>query len=94
MQLIPDWRQSWKFWSIRFGILGTCVASIFLAAPDAALYAWALLPDDIKSHLPPAFIKFSGVGILVLSFIARLVRQPKLEVDNGSDTDEPDKNGY
>lgn len=94
MQIINDWRKAWRFWSIRIGILGTCVASIFLAAPDAALYAWALLPDDIKSHLPPAFIKFSGVGILILSFIARLVRQPKLEVDNGSDTDKPDKNGY
>lgn len=94
MQLIRDWRKAWRFRSLQLGVIGTALTSLFIAAPDAALYAWALLPDDIKSHLPPGFIKYSGVGILVLSFVARLVRQPKLEVDNGSDTDEPDKNGY
>lgn len=88
MQLINDWRKSWKFWSIRLGLIGTALTSIFLAAPEAALYAWALLPDDIKSVLPPAFIKFSGIGILALSFIARLVKQTKLEAENDGSGEE------
>ena len=82
MKLINDWRKAWKFWSIQLGLIGGIITSVFLAAPEAALYAWALLPDDIKSVLPPAFIKFSGIGILALSFIARLVKQTKLEAEN------------
>ena len=92
MQLIRDWRKAWRFRSLQLGVIGTALTSLFIAAPDAALYAWALLPDDIKSHLPPGFIKYSGVGILVLSFVARLVRQPKLEVDNGHDRDGKEDN--
>lgn len=84
MKLIPDWRKSWKFWSIRLGVIGTVLTSIFLAAPDAALYAWALLPEDIKAHMPPAVIKFMGIGIMAASFIARVVQQPKLQVPNES----------
>lgn len=82
MKLIPDWRKSWKFWSIRLGVIGTVLTSIFLAAPDAALYAWALLPEDVKAHIHPAVIKFMGTGILALSFIARVVQQPKIKVTN------------
>lgn len=79
MNLIPNWKQSWKFWSVRFGILGTILTSIALAAPEAVLYAWAALPEDIKSHMPPAVIKWMGIGIMTLSVISRLIKQPKLE---------------
>lgn len=92
MNLIPNWKQSWKFWSVRFGILGTVLASIALAAPEAVLYAWAALPEDIKSHMPPAVIKWMGIGIMSLSVISRLIKQPKLEAPNEPDRDREQDN--
>jgi len=91
MKLINDWRESWKFWSIRLGLIGTALTSIFLAAPEAALYAWAALPSDLKSLINPEVIKFIGVAILVLSFIARVIRQTKLEAENERNANQADK---
>lgn len=82
MQLIRDWRKAWKFWSIRLGLIGTALTSIFLASPEAALYAWALLPEDIKTHMPPEVVKYMGIAILAGSFVARIIKQPKLEKKN------------
>jgi len=79
MQLIDDWKKAYKFWSVRLGVAGTVIVSIFLAAPEAALYAWAALPSELKSVLPSDVIKYSGVVILALSFFARVVKQHSLE---------------
>ena len=82
MQLIEDWKKAYKFWSVRLGLLGTVIVSFFLAAPEAALYAWAALPQELKSVLPADVIKYSGVVILALSFFARVVKQRSLEDGN------------
>jgi len=82
MKLIDDWKKFWRFKSIQFGVIGAALSSIFLAMPEAAIYAWAAMPEDIKSFLPPEVIKFTGIGILFLSFVARIVKQPKLESKN------------
>lgn len=79
MQLIPDWRQSWKFWSIRFGVLGTGLIALFTEFPTAALWVWASLPDDLKSRLPPEFMEYVALMILVGGVIARIIDQPKLK---------------
>lgn len=79
MKLIDNWQKAWKFWSLRLGIIGTAITSVFLASPDAALYAWAILPDDLKSTLHPDLIRFVGVFVLIASFGARVVKQPKID---------------
>jgi len=82
MKLIEDWKKVHKFWSVRLGIIGTALTALFLAVPDAAVHAWAFMPEDIKSSLPPELIKFVGILILGSSFVARIVKQPKLESKN------------
>jgi hypothetical protein len=76
--LIEGWKKAHKFWSVRLGVIGTAITAVFLAAPEAALHAWALMPEDVKTLLPPDVIKFLGVFILGSSFIARIVKQPKI----------------
>lgn len=98
MELIPDWKRSYKFWSVQLGLIGTVVTGFFLAAPEAALYAWAALPQELKSLLPPDILKWAGILILVLSFIARVIRQSKLEREtnearvNRADQNSPETN--
>jgi hypothetical protein len=79
MRLIEGWQKAHKFWSVRLGVIGTALTALFLAAPEAALHAWAVMPEDVKSMLPPEVIKFMGIFILGSSFVARIVKQPKLE---------------
>ncbi len=79
MRLIEGWQKAHKFWSVRLGVIGTALTALFLAAPEAALHAWALMPEDVKAMLPPEIIKFMGIFILGSSFVARIVKQPKLE---------------
>lgn len=78
MRLIDDWRKAYKFKSLQLGVIGATVTTIFLAAPEAALHAWALMPNDLKSMLPPDIIKYAGIFILGSSFVARLIDQPKI----------------
>lgn len=78
LELIPTWRSFWRFWSIRLALLGTALTTFVTAAPDAALQAWALLPQDLKQFLPPHYLQIISVGLFFLSIVARLIKQPKV----------------
>ncbi len=65
-------------WSVRLQILGLAMLGIFLEFPDAALAIWMALPGDLKSLLPPDFVKCLGYGIIIAGTIARIFRQRKL----------------
>lgn len=78
LKLIPDWRNWWRFWSLRLGALGTALAAWLIASPEAALAAWAALPQDLKAFIPPDYMPFIGVGLFVLSMFARVTKQEKL----------------
>lgn len=77
-ELIPDWKKAWRFWSMRLAALGTAITSLLILWPDAALQAWNLLPQDLKSVLPERMVPIIGVGIFILSMVARVINQPKL----------------
>lgn len=81
IELIDDWRKAWRFLSIQLGIVGSTVAGWLVAFPDHALAVWATLPDDLKAVLPAQYMPLFGVGIFVLSLIARIVKQRKLHED-------------
>lgn len=78
MKLVPNWRQCFKFWSVRLGMLGTALTGLLVAFPEAALHAWSLLPGDMKAFIPQQYMPFIGVGVFALSILARLIKQPKL----------------
>ncbi|WCF59062.1 holin [Pseudomonas phage UF_RH5] len=78
-ELIEDWRNWWRFWSVRLAAVGTAVTGVLIAFPDAALAAWAILPEEFKSAIPPQYMPLIGVGVFALSIVARLIRQEKLK---------------
>lgn len=78
MTLIPDWRNWWRFWSIRLQLAGVFILSLLEGLPDAAIATLAVLPPDIRAQINPEHIRYIGYAILTTGIIARLIRQPKL----------------
>ena len=83
LQLIEDWRNFWRFWSVRLGIVGSAVTGVLIAFPDVALSAWAMMPGDLKAAIPERYMPLIGVVIFVASLIARAIKQTKLEPKEG-----------
>lgn len=82
VELIPEWRLFAKFWSVRLSLLGSALLSLFLAFPDALIYAWNMTPPDLKEHLPVDWAKWIPVVLVVAGAFARVVKQRKLENAN------------
>lgn len=78
-QLVEDWRDSWRFWSVRLGVVGSVVTSVLIAFPDVALSVWSVMPDDIKAMIPERYTPIIGVVIFVTALIARVLKQPGLD---------------
>ena len=79
LELIEDWRNFWRFWSVRLGVIGSTITAWLIAFPDHALYVWAMLPADLKAYLPERYMPLFGVAVFVLSLVARAIKQTKLE---------------
>ena len=84
-ELIENWRECWRFWSVRLGIVGSAITGVLIAFPDVALSAWAMMPADLKSAIPERYMPLIGVVVFALSIVARLVKQKNL---NKGPTDE------
>ena len=52
-KFVTNWREHWRYWSVRLGVIGSIFVSWFVAFPESALHAWAILPDDIKAMAVP-----------------------------------------
>jgi hypothetical protein len=78
LQLVAYWREFWRHWSVQLGALGMLFISGFVMFPDYALQAWVMLPSDLKAMLPQQLVGYIGIGILVLSFIAKFIKQKNL----------------
>ena len=74
MKLIGNWRDGWRFTSIRA-----------MTAATALQGAWLALPDDLRATLPPWLPQTIAMVLLALGVFARLVRQDKLHRTSGHD---------
>ena len=83
LELIEDWRNFWRFWSVRLGIVGSAITGVLIAFPDVALSAWAMMPADLKAVIPERYMPLIGVVIFVASLVARAIKQTKLEQKEG-----------
>lgn len=64
MQLIPQWRQSLRLYSVRV-----------LLAIAALPAAWATVPDEVKALIPLPWMPWILTALAVAGVIARLVDQ-------------------
>ena len=76
--IVSNWRQVLRHWSLWLGSVGTALVGWFMAAPESAIAAWAMLPADLKAHLPPQLVGMFGRSLFVLSLTAKFINQRKL----------------
>ena len=74
MRLIPDWRRSWRFWSVRLNILG-----LLLLVGEQALPLWGMVPAESRGLLPRAVVVVLPLILFALATAARVIRQEKLD---------------
>ena len=70
IQLVEDWKQAWKFWSVRIWVI--------LAALPQVL---PLLGAETLAYLPTWLGNVISVAAL-LGVVARVVKQPSLQPDD------------
>ena len=64
MQLIPNWRQAWRMFSVQAMTLAGALQG-----------AWLAIPPDLKAHVPDGLVYVVTLAILALGVIGRLVVQ-------------------
>jgi hypothetical protein len=64
MKFIENVASSWKFFSMQA-----------MAAATTLQGLWMLLPDDLKSSVPPSFVQWLTLAILALGMIGRTIKQ-------------------
>lgn len=78
-KILNDWREVRKRWSLWLAGAGTSFLGWFVTAPESAFTAWAMLPEDLKAHLPPQVVAHIGFALLVMSLLAQFVNQRQLQ---------------
>lgn len=67
MKLIPEAKRAWRMFSVQaqaiaFALLGT----------------WQVMPEDLKSSLPPSLVYWVAMGLMLAGIAGRLIQQPKV----------------
>lgn len=66
--LIEDWHKAWKWFSVQAMVLAGAING-----------TWAVIPDDMKTSLPPGLIHWLTIGLLTLGVAGRLIDQTPKE---------------
>ena len=77
MKLIKGWRTFWRWWSTWLVLVGSTIITFAPQLSEALLYAWQIVPLDIKAYFPPEVVKYTGYAIAITGIPAKLVRQRK-----------------
>ena len=64
MKLVPDAKQSWKWYSQRT-----------MAIAAVLPFAWEQMPPELKSAVPDAMMPYIVAAVLVAGMIGRLIEQ-------------------
>lgn len=78
LELIPDWRKGWRFWSVQLQMAGAAILAFLEVFPDVFLSLWLATPPDIRDAFDPETLRFVGIGFVLLGTVARFIKQRKL----------------
>ena len=68
MKLIANWRKAYRMLSVQSMAMATAIQG-----------AWVVLPEDMKTTIPPQAVQWITMGLLVFGIVGRLVAQPKVQ---------------
>jgi len=74
--LVDDWRDAWRWWSMRLIAIGAAYHSLLLLVPaDQLLWLWSMLPGETRALLPAAAMHGIPLILFLLAGIGRLAAQ-------------------
>lgn len=82
---VSYWRKWWKLHSTWLNLAGIGILTFLELAPQKAIEAWVVLPQEFKSEIPHDYLKYVALVLWVMAFFARFIKQKKLdkEVSDG-----------
>lgn len=63
-KLIPEWRRSWRFFSVQADMLAVIVSG-----------SWLAVPGDMRAAVPSEWLAIAAISLAVLGIMGRLVKQ-------------------
>ncbi len=74
-RLVPNWKTSLRWWSVRLSLLNV-----------ALLQVWLELPPDLKAAIPPNWMATAASVLALLAVAGRVVAQeaPATTTENRS----------
>ncbi|SFN65098.1 hypothetical protein SAMN05428971_2140 [Candidatus Pantoea varia] len=78
LQFVSHARLLFKTWSVWLASLGSMLSAWAQSFPSAAVDAWTVLPEDVKSILPHNYLGLVGAFMVAMGVIAQFVRQKNL----------------
>lgn len=69
MQLIPNWKQAWRWASVN------CMAGAMILQAT-----WVSIPDDLRDDVPHNVVHIITMLLLVMGIIGRLTMKGKRDV--------------
>ncbi len=79
MQLIENWRQGWKFWSVQLGALAAALLAFGVTFPDQVFELWALLPGEARALVPQDWVQKITLFLIVIGIVAKFIKQKNLK---------------
>ena len=74
MKLIPEWKQSWRWFSSWVGAAYAAVMAVILVAPSQLLWLFNALPFQIRNLLPEWLQLILAFGVFFGAFWAARVK--------------------
>lgn len=79
LEFVQHARLVWRMWSVRLAALAAFIQAIAADTPQSLLDAWNSLPPDVKGVISPDTMHHVSGTLMVASFLAQIVRQPRLK---------------
>ena len=76
MRLVKGWQTWWRQWSTWLLALSLMIFNINTV--ESLLYAWQVIPDDLKLFIPDHYRQAAGTAIGVIAAVSRYIRQQSL----------------
>jgi len=77
MKFHPNWKSSWRWWSMRLNALAAGAVTYLWLAPEQVQTALNSLPADVRARLSPLIF----IGVAGLVAFTRLYQQKGLNND-------------
>ena len=89
MKLVDNWKDWWKMWTIRINIILGILLTILAQFPEVFMQLWVIVPEQIKeSIMTTEGVTCAFIIALVISSVARLIKQEKLHKKESEDLED------